>query len=83
MPTRAARCRVQGRVVEVFGRIGAFFAALKLDDLRGRTDEAATVALRAAQLRCASLTPSPERAHVFANVHASSRWQLEHGTQKM
>jgi hypothetical protein len=48
---------VQGRVVEVVLGLGRFFAALKLDDLRGVTDDAETVTVRSAQLRCAFNRP--------------------------
>jgi hypothetical protein len=46
---------MQARVIQVVSRIGGFFLSLKLDELRGVTDESGTVALRAAQLRCALL----------------------------
>ena len=42
---------LQGRVAQVLTAVGMFFAKLKLDEIRGNTDDPATVKKRSAQLR--------------------------------
>ena len=40
-------------MLEVIGRLGQFFLRLKIDELRGTTEDIAVVKERSAQLRCA------------------------------